>query len=40
LREMQEEVEFEKMNRMVNEEFDRERNQIYVEFNGKEAAME
>jgi hypothetical protein len=37
---MQEEVEFEQMNGMVNEEFDRERNQIYVEFNGKEAVLE
>ena len=33
---MQKEIEFEQMNREVNEEFERERNEIYVEFNGKE----
>lgn len=33
---MQKEIEFEQMNREVNEGFERERNEIYVEFNGKE----
>ena len=36
---MQKEIEFEQMNHAVNEDFEKERNDIHVQFNGKEVVM-